>query len=114
MNQVAQGDLLFIKRESHNRKLNAKRVTGRITVEVGEGTHTHVIDAPAGGLVVVEGKSQMPDWIVVEEPVEVKHIDTKGKPTTDHQAVTLDEGVWEVRRQSDYQPERPPAPRNWE
>jgi len=121
MNQVAQGDLLFIRRESKdmefrmvNLPLQGRRVAGRIIIERGEGDHVHVLDAPAGGLVVVGNKNNLPDWIVVEEPAEVKHLDLAGKPSKYHVPVMLEEGVWEVRRQTDYQPEAPPVPRNWE
>ena len=89
MNQIAQGDVLLIRRKTLPE--GAKRLKTRVLAE-GEATgHNHALVGEAEVYEVGPGVL----WVVAEEAVLTHQ---------EHGRVTVEPGVWEVRRQRELDP----------
>jgi hypothetical protein len=101
VNHYRQGDVLLIRVDglfaTKGRKVS--REDGRVVLAHGEATgHAHAIEAEHADLYeAADGKRLLE---VLGEPVTLDH--------EEHGTLTLDPGVYEVRRQREYIPQAPP------
>ena len=94
-----QGDLLFIKRSQASLKQAGKVVPLNI-LAFGEVTgHKHVASScDEGGLAVLEREVGSPHRLVdAEKSWKTDH--------DEHATITCVKGIWEIRRQREYEPE---------
>ncbi len=108
---LRQGDILLIRTETpekHNQK-DADLENGRIIIARGEKTgHTHSVDVESAsivrglfkGLIDQKESEAGPILLLVEEDTQLVH--------DEHAPLALEKGAYEVRRQREYVPSRPP------
>jgi len=95
-----QGDVLLIKRDgvSLAEAQAVPRVRGRVILASGEATgHAHAISSPLAEL--FEDRDDGLLYLRVSGLCDLTH--------EEHNPITLEEGVYEVRRQREYLPEDP-------
>jgi hypothetical protein len=101
MDHYRQGDVLLIRRQGPPAAKGRKvpREDGRIVLAHGEVTgHAHAIEADHAELYEASDGTR---WLEVSgEPATLTH--------EEHGAVTLDPGIYEVRRQREYVPRARP------
>lgn len=93
----AQGDVLFIPVDSM-----PKGVTKESTdvVAHSETGHHHVVKGPEGAFAYFR-ETPMTAYLQCDAPVEIVHL----RQFDTHKTITLDAGVWKVRRQREHTPE---------
>ena len=84
-----QGDILFTKVDSAPKQQN---IVVKNIVAYGEATgHCHKLE---GGILYLDEKNEM--FVISEGGAHVLH--------EEHNRINLEEGVWKVTRQAEYQP----------
>ncbi len=99
----AQGDVMFRKVPTGVLPEGVKdapvEVPGKVVVAHSETGHHHFLEAVPGVRHYVSSDPLIA-YLSLDEASDVVH----ARPYDTHQTVTLDPGVWEVRRQREYVP----------
>lgn len=103
---LRQGDVLLMRVDglpggTEARQQTVERTGGRLVLAEGEASgHAHSIDGPGAKLVSVrprDSRAMMRTYLVVTRPQALRH--------EEHDPVSIDLGVYEVRRQREYSPD---------
>jgi len=103
---AAQGDVMFIRRESLPANLMAyKPENGKVVVTHSETGHDHVmvldrLDDPAVEM-FNDKDNALISWLKVNRPTALEHL----RPHDTHAPILFNPGIYEVRRQREYSPE---------
>lgn len=105
---AAQGDVHFTRRERLPDGITAlPDINGRIVVTHSETGHDHVMlldrtASDAEPAVIMYGTDNpLVSWLQVNRPTALEHL----RPHDTHEAILFAPGIYEVRRQREYQPE---------
>lgn len=99
--QAAQGDMLITKIDKLPDGLEmAKAENGFHILAHSETGHNHVVKERSAQL-LIDKTNAFIAYLSVAEPCEVQHL----RSFDTHAPVSLDKGVYEIRRQREYMPE---------
>lgn len=100
---IAQGDVMLIPVAAlPEGQKPAETENGAFIVTHSETGHHHVVMDRPGVQMFQDTMDLFRSWLVIEgEPAELEHL----RSTDTHETVSLEPGVWEVRRQREYSPE---------
>lgn len=99
--QAAQGDLLITKIDVLPKNLEeAKSENGNFIVAHSETGHHHIVKERAAQL-LIDKTNEFIAYLSVKEPCEITH----ERSFDTHQPISLDKGIYEIRRQREYTPE---------
>lgn len=87
-----QGDLLFVKRNEMPKGLEKKKANVLAYGEVTGHSHRFEFDS-----IVTFAGEEKTSWIDTPEVVTIIH--------EEHAPITLEKGIWEVKRQREYSPQ---------
>lgn len=114
MNQYRQGDVLLIKVDSLPKNVTKKdnvlalgeksghyhEITGNVQTYTGGDTRDDILNGV--------------QWVVAEDESVLKH-DKEGKPTGDHEYLSIEPGIYKVVKQRDEQvKDNKPSFRDWD
>ncbi len=98
---AAQGDCLITRIDKLPNGLELdKVVNGNFVVAHSETGHSHVVKERSAQLMIDKTNSFIA-YLNVLEPCEIEHL----REHDTHESISLDKGVYEVRRQREYTPE---------
>ena len=100
---VAQGDVMLIPVAGMPATGSepSKTENGAYIVTHSETGHHHVVMERPSVRMFQDSIDLFRSWLVIEgEPAELEHL----RSTDTHETVSLEPGVWEVRRQREYSP----------
>jgi hypothetical protein len=103
----AQGDVHFTRLPAlPSGAAPVKTVNGKIVVTHSETGHDHVmvLDRPGAEVPAVtmyQGSDPLIAWLEVNRPTALEHL----RPHDTHEPIMFEPGIYEVRRQREYQPE---------
>lgn len=101
---VAQGDVMLIPVANlpDGKFSLAETRNGAFVVTHSETGHDHIVMERPTVRMFQDTMDMFRAWLVIEgEPAELEHL----RSTDTHESVSLEPGVWEVRRQREYSPE---------
>ena len=101
---IAQGDVMLIPVAELPATGHAptKTENGAYIVTHSETGHHHVVLERPGVSMFQDTMDMFRSWLVIEgEPADLEHL----RSTDTHETVSLEPGVYEVRRQREYAPE---------
>lgn len=104
-NVAAQGDVFFIRRNAVPANLKASAPeSGRVVVTHSETGHNHsmVLDRVGNepNVIMYESGNPLVAWLQVNRPTALEH----QRPHDTHETIMFDPGVYEVRRQREFDP----------
>lgn len=104
-NTCAQGDVFFVRRDSLPSDVAEQYAeNGRIVITHSETGHDHVMvldrekDTP--NVQIFTGDDPLTAWIKVNRPTALNHL----RPHDTHESIMFSPGIYEIRRQQEYDP----------
>lgn len=103
-NNCAQGDVFFSRRDKMPEGLTEQPAqNGRLVITHSETGHDHVmvIDRPeAPAAQMFNGSDPLTAWLLVNRPTSLDHL----RSHDTHESILFDVGIYEIRRQEEYDP----------
>jgi hypothetical protein len=102
----AQGDVHFMRRGALPAGLvEVPAIKGRVVVTHSETGHDHVMlldrsDNPDPAVVMYGTDDPLVAWLQVNRPTALDHL----RPHDTHESIMFEPGIYEVRRQREYDP----------
>ncbi len=101
---AAQGDVHFTRIDALPKGLTeTKPTTGRLIVTHSETGHHHemaVLDRAKPAVQMFTGADPLVAWLQVNRPTALEHM----RPHDTHEPIMFQPGVYEIRRQREYDP----------
>lgn len=104
-NFCAQGDVFFARRETlPSAVTETPAKDGQIIVTHSETGHSHVMlldrEIEEPNVQIFSGDDPLTAWIKVNRPTPLEHL----RPHDTHESIMFDPGIYEIRRQEEYDP----------
>ncbi len=104
-NTCAQGDVFFVRRNALPSNVAEQSASnGKIVVTHSETGHDHVMvldrEAEQPNVQIFTGNDPLTAWIKVNRPTALNHL----RPHDTHESIMFSPGVYEIRRQQEYDP----------
>lgn len=100
---VAQGDVILIPvdKTPSGEFITQNTENGVYIVTHSETGHHHVIEASSSVELFKDTMDEFRSYLVINEVVDLEHL----RNHDTHETISLEPGIWEVRRQREYSPE---------